>query len=202
MFVTNPGFWVDMVMPFSDAGKVDPLGILKLLAFLESQGVETVIVGSNFGEGQFELGKDWRVVFKALQKGKGKLKVVVCVDSAKPTHLGWMVRQVHLARLDGILVYPPLAACSMLGTSEGEVSYVMDTLAFIPTSMDDHRPCLEKDVYLAQYSVVTNDLIFQVSRWGNLGAYHSEDGPCSIHAVKEELMRRGIIASAFQLHPR
>jgi hypothetical protein len=202
MIDTIPGFWVDMVMPFTNEGRVDPLGILKLLAFLESQGVETVVVGSNFGEGQFELGKDWRVVFKALQKGKGKLRVVVCVDLAKPTHHEWMVRQLHQAKLDGILVYPARDQASISTTSDGQVSYYLETIAFIPTALTDHQPQNDGDMYPAHFTVVTNDLIFQVSRWGNFGAYRLEDGPCSILAVKEELKKRGIIASAFQLHPR
>jgi hypothetical protein len=215
MIVTIPGFWVDMVMPFTNEGRIDPLGIVKLLAFLESQGVETVVVGSNFGEGQFELGKDWRVVFKALQKGKGKLRVVVCVDYAKRDHMNWMVRQVNLAELDGILVYPPSDPAEKEAGSVCSPRYILlpwpgvkGLEIFIPVSMNSQQSMLShdsnpSDKYLNGFTVGGKDeVIIQVSRWGNLGAYHSEDGPCSIHAVKEELKRRGIIARAFQLQPR
>jgi hypothetical protein len=214
MIVTIPGFWVDMVMPFTNEGRVDPLGILKLLAFLESQGVETVVVGSNFGEGQFELGKDWRVVFKALQKGKGKLRVVVCVDTTKPTHLGWMVQQVKLAGLEGILVILPETSNDVVKKTEGrnDIMFphpsVFELELYIEPVPADQQSIeiplgYSSDTYPNRFIVGgSNDLIFQVSRSGNLGAYQSEDGPCSIHAVKKELKKRGIIASAFQLHPR
>ena len=214
MIVTIPGFWVDMVMPFTNEGRVDPLGILKLLAFLESQGVETVVVGSNFGEGQFELGKDWRVVFRALQKGKGKLRVVVCVDTTKPTHLGWMVQQVKLAGLEGILVILPETSNDVVKKTEGR-NYIMFPhpsvfelelyIGPVPADQQSLETPLgySSETYPNKFIVGgANERVFQVSRWGNLGAYRSEDGPCSIHAVKEELKKRGIIASSFQLHPR
>ena len=95
------------VTPFDGQGKVDPAGVIKLLAWFRAAECHGVVVAGTNGEGPSLSAVEKRDLVRLAVDLGGDLRVILGVASASLTEAVWLSKQAAKAGSEAILVMPP-----------------------------------------------------------------------------------------------
>lgn len=101
------GAFVAMVTPFTEKGDIDEVGVVRLLAYWESQGLTGVVVAGTNGEGPSLSATEKRDLVHLAVKHSGKLKVIAGLATCSLTEARWLVKRASESGAMAALVLPP-----------------------------------------------------------------------------------------------
>lgn len=95
------------VTPFDAEGRVDLVGVARLLAYFRSEGATGVVVGGTTGEGPSLTSFEKRDLVRSAAPLAGGLPVWLGVATPSLEEAVWLARETNKAGAAGILLMPP-----------------------------------------------------------------------------------------------
>lgn len=104
----RPGIYPASVTPFDAKGRVDMVGIAKLLAWFEAAGCAGAVLAGTNGEGPSLSAVEKRDLVRQAMPLRGKLDIILGIATSSLEEAVWLCNQAHRDGAAAALVMPPM----------------------------------------------------------------------------------------------
>ncbi len=105
--MVQPGVYPACTTPFDDQGRIDMVGIAKLLAFFEASGCRGAVLAGTNGEGPSLSAVEKRDLLREAMPLRGKLDLILGIATPSIHEAKWLTQQAGKIGAAAVLVMAP-----------------------------------------------------------------------------------------------